>query len=419
MPTSDTLKILNRSRNLNRALYIKVAGRRILDAIQRIAAVLLRHTPLVARILKLPRKRIRSIKKWIEDSRRRLDWIEVCKGPHYELHTKGLVVHRRAPQNVSEKNIHTAFSAERFHALNETFVARLPNAQLLGPNGVVITADNRIVEESTWGMGWLEKDRALTSLALPAVTKKRGHYYTIASPQSEGYSHWLLEVLPRLFAFESLPVDEAHLVVSKELNEWQVESLAILGLAQTPRVVLNQSYLQLETLYFPSYVGDPGNPHPWGCQWLRKRFLENCLPHSRKRRLYITRRHAIRRRVINESELEPILRDKGFELIETEFLSFREKADLFNQAEAVVGPHGAGLTTILFAPQGCKVLEMFDPNHMNVNYYSLADVLQQEYWYIVGRAAETAGAQHRMSGHDDIYISPSAFAKSLAAMLPD
>ncbi len=91
---------------------------------------------------------------------------------------------------------------------------------------------------------------------------------------------------------------------------------------------------------------------------------------------------------MNEQELEPILIDHGFEVIEAENLSFAAQVCLFSQAEVVAGPHGAGLTNILFAPEGCKVLELFQPSYILASTYKIATCLDQEYWFLVGSAAE-------------------------------
>jgi capsular polysaccharide biosynthesis protein len=98
-------------------------------------------------------------------------------------------------------------------------------------------------------------------------------------------------------------------------------------------------------------------------------------------------------------------------------LSLREKARLLARAEVIAGPHGAGLTNILFAPPGCKVFEVFDPNHMMVNYYAAADALRQRYYYLIGENAGRADARHGATGHDDIHVPADLFARSLARVL--
>ena len=114
-----------------------------------------------------------------------------------------------------------------------------------------------------------------------------------------------------------------------------------------------------------------------------KKFLRGKEVGEARRRLYITRRTA-RRRVINESELEPILARYGFEVVEAENLSLAEQIQLFSQAEAIAGPHGAGLTNIVFAPPGCKVFELFAETCVRPMYYQLADVIGLIFFLVEG-----------------------------------
>jgi capsular polysaccharide biosynthesis protein len=399
-------------------LRLKVAAYGVAGSVRRAAARILQRLPGTWRALNLPRKRIRSLKCWVEEQQRRTGWMERCKGVHYEVFRPAQTVSRPQPRRAIGEAIHPSFTAERYHVHNEIFLARIPKARILGPGGTVITHDGGLVEESTWSYGWLQRDRALTSLRLPDCEKLPGIFYTIASLSSEGYWHWISEAMPRLFAIEHLPSDEIRVIVSRDLSDWQKESLDVVGLSHLQFVPLNRRHLELEVLFFPSYVGTPGNPHPWGYNWLRERILGNCTPRRADRRIYITRRGALRRRVANEAELEPILSRYGFEIVEAERLTLRDKRHVFGEAESVIGLHGAGLTNILLAPPGCKVLEIFDPNHMNVNNYAAADVLRQEYWYMVGQAAGR-GEAHGATGHDDVYVPASEFEESVKALLAE
>ncbi len=400
----------------SRVLRLKIAGHKALDLFQGVAASLARSLPGSWKLLGLPKGRVRSLPQSIAAARESLDWMARCKGPYCEIIHQPLAMSRRAPRCAVNDVIHRQFTVERYHVHNELFLARLPGAHIVGPNGVVITANGNAVEESTWGRGWLEKDRVFKSCKLPRASTLSGHSYTIACLSSEGYAHWLLDSLPRLFAIDRTPVDELNLIVSRPLNRWQEQSLAMLGMDNLKVIALENRRLEVEALYLPSFAGSTGNPHPYGCQWMRERLLKDS---TKRRRLYVTRRRAERRRIVNEHQLEPILADNGFEIVEAESLSFEEQVEMFGEAEAIVGPHGAGLTNILFAPAGCKVLEIFDPNHVKVMYYALADVLKQPYWYLVGDQPNSTAVQHGVSGHDDIYISASGFARSLNAMFKD
>lgn len=127
-----------------------------------------------------------------------------------------------------------------------------------------------------------------------------------------------------------------------------------------------------------------------------------------KRRLYVTRSDAKKRRIANEAELLPLLAKRGFEIVAPGKLSFREQVARFMWTDAVVGPHGAGLTNILFSPKASRVLEIFPANKVKNTYFLLAHSLGQSYRGLVagqGRA------------HEWFHVKPSAFERALDELL--
>ena len=65
-------------------------------------------------------------------------------------------------------------------------------------------------------------------------------------------------------------------------------------------------------------------------------------------------------------------------------MSMQEKVALMSRAEVVVGVCGAGLTNLVFANPGTKVIEIFPPNYIHFTYYILCHQLGLEYYYLVG-----------------------------------
>lgn len=59
------------------------------------------------------------------------------------------------------------------------------------------------------------------------------------------------------------------------------------------------------------------------------------------------------------NELAEYLKTKGFEILVPGRLSYRQQIQAFSEASVVIGPHGAGLTNIVFCPKGAKVVELF------------------------------------------------------------
>jgi capsular polysaccharide biosynthesis protein len=79
------------------------------------------------------------------------------------------------------------------------------------------------------------------------------------------------------------------------------------------------------------------------------------------RRLYVSRRDAAFRRVLNEDKLMPILRAYGFEEVVMSKLSVGEQAKVFSEAEIVMGPNGSALANLVFAHPSCHVIEFSAP----------------------------------------------------------
>jgi capsular polysaccharide biosynthesis protein len=53
-----------------------------------------------------------------------------------------------------------------------------------------------------------------------------------------------------------------------------------------------------------------------------------------------------------------LLDELGFKLIDPSKLSLSQQVEAFSNAEIILGPHGAGLTNIMFCNQGTKVIEI-------------------------------------------------------------
>ncbi|NDK55862.1 glycosyltransferase family 61 protein [Pontibacter fetidus] len=147
---------------------------------------------------------------------------------------------------------------------------------------------------------------------------------------------------------------------------------------------------------------------------LRKRFLPDLEKPIKKRRLYIAR--AGRRKVTNEAELLPVLKAFGFEFIEDRARSVDEQIKLFRGAEAIVSPHGAALTNLLWCDPGTKVLELFNQGYRPNYYFYLCHVLHMPYNCLVDRTANKEN--HWSNTAEDIYISPEELRIKLTQLLP-
>ncbi|NJM89857.1 MAG: glycosyltransferase family 61 protein [Hydrococcus sp. RU_2_2] len=70
--------------------------------------------------------------------------------------------------------------------------------------------------------------------------------------------------------------------------------------------------------------------------------------------------------------------------------SFVEQIALLANAEALVAPHGAGLTNLLWCQVGTKALEIFSPRFINPCFWAIANQVNVDYFYLIGRGKITS-----------------------------
>jgi capsular polysaccharide biosynthesis protein len=91
-------------------------------------------------------------------------------------------------------------------------------------------------------------------------------------------------------------------------------------------------------------------------------------------------------------------------------LNFREQVELFSQAAFIAGAHGAGHANVLFAPPGCKVLDLFEPVYVNSCYWTMSLASQHDYWYMFGETVPST------EWNPDMHIPVEKLDRVLKAM---
>ena len=148
---------------------------------------------------------------------------------------------------------------------------------------------------------------------------------------------------------------------------------------------------------------------------LRQRFLnrENSDRHNRNnRKIYLSRRN--RRILKNESEIEEILLERGFELIEDKYYTVDEQISLFNSASVIVAIHGAGLANLVWCNPGTKVIELFYSGYTKPSFYYLAKILNLEYGCLFDK---NEAEDHASNKFCDLEVDAILFSKLLNIML--
>lgn len=102
--------------------------------------------------------------------------------------------------------------------------------------------------------------------------------------------------------------------------------------------------------------------------------------------VYLNRLGEKRRPCANESELVTQLKSRGVASINPGHLSPDEQLELISTARTIISPHGAGLTSLIAARPGAKVVELFNPKEGTLAYCQLAFGLGLDYDAIIGKS---------------------------------
>jgi len=102
-------------------------------------------------------------------------------------------------------------------------------------------------------------------------------------------------------------------------------------------------------------------------------------------RIYIDRRGTSLRRLVNEAEIIASLAPLDFVPVQLERHPLADKIHLFRHAECIVGPHGAGLANVVFAPAGCRIVELQMDSYVHWVYRILAAAGGLRYDCVIGR----------------------------------
>ena len=295
-------------------------------------------------------------------------------------------------------------------------MAELEQGRTIASQGVVLSASDHIVQDLAPAIAsGTPNYRELYTLQFPKLTPISGRVGLIAGSGGEGYFHWLYDVFPRLALLDQLPQKPERYIVGHHDKAFVQQSLAAYGLRPEQIIpVTHHSHFEAEVLLATSPPCFTGNPPAWIIEFLREVFLKyDQLSSVSAKRLYISRRDASYRQVLNEDSLETLLKDYGFQAVTLADKSLQEQAQLFHQAEAIIAPHGAGLSNLAFCRPGTTVIELFAPDYVNVCYWSISNLLNLNYWYFPGD--ETSPQEHNpnINAKSSIKINLEKFTELL------
>ncbi|QKG55505.1 glycosyltransferase family 61 protein [Hymenobacter sp. BRD128] len=269
------------------------------------------------------------------------------------------------------------------------------------PDSMVLTEHRRI---------WLHNWKGLLQIWLRFAKKRlpAGKPYVRVHTSYRGYYHWLLESIPKLLEAQRTIPAFTLLLPASYTDAFYTDTLRLLQLTAVER-------LQPQTMYRVPELALPLLPEAQGnysAQTMRevKAVLLAAAGVGQEApasptRLYISRRKAPRRKVLNELEVEQLLSRYGFQCVCFEDFAFEDQLRLCASANVLVSMHGAGLSNMIFMPERATVVEFrkYDDGH-NYFFTRLGEVLGYQYHLLYCPAAD-----EQQSVQDaDLYVDIAA-----------
>lgn len=289
----------------------------------------------------------------------------------------------------------------------DAFYVEQPNSYLIRDCYVrtqygAITVDDYVTRESLFHFPWhlypqfrideFQSDNFNCVLPNSPPDIELSSGFSVCSGINENYYHWLILFLGRLNReCIELWADETNcrpsLIFPRFRNSLQRDSAVILAeYFNLPLISLSgQVAIQTKNLVVSEPMRSGGlHPHP-----IIRESLDVLKKHFYKvgdypQKIYISRLDSNNRKLLNESLIEDMFRERGYEILTLSKLTLSDQINYFSHAKKIVGAHGAGLTNLCFSEPGAQILEIHMPNYQNWCYRRLAALFCLNYQHIFG-----------------------------------
>jgi len=215
-------------------------------------------------------------------------------------------------------------------------------------------------------------------------------YLVIHHPWFGNYYHWITEALFRLWMVK----DETYRMIlilppQEELNRIAMDSLKLFNFKNIIHIPIDKSAL-VRTLCMPELKPEMASFNPCALLELNSLYVnyvnKQLVNTNLGERIFVSRKNAVRRKIINEDEVIKIMIKHNFNIIYSEEYTFFEQVAIFSNAKCLAGLHGAGFTNMIFMPPGSTIFEFHksktnSTHHHNLIFWYMASALGHNYYH--------------------------------------
>ena len=255
----------------------------------------------------------------------------------------------------------------------------------------------------------------LTKPLHPTEMDPAEHYVIGINRAGHDYYNWMLQALPAIDAgMRRANHRRVTLVLPPAMRPFQEETLRLLGYQDLPRLILElSSHYRFASAEFSDFLGDRMHLMVSRTAMATYRSLSQTAPWlpGAAEEIYVARTDAAGRAMENEAELIELLHGQGVRIIVPGTLPVVEQIAAFRAARLVIGPHGAGLSNLVFCRSGSFVYELVPRHYAHVAFNRVAQAAELNYAADLFESAG-AGRPHQRPWRIDIGL----FAERLDAI---
>ncbi|MEW9669189.1 DUF563 domain-containing protein [Ammoniphilus sp. 3BR4] len=304
-------------------------------------------------------------------------------------------------KGIDGRHFANPFASEK--PLPRRYVVVIPEGRVWGRTGSVITPDNKLLWDVSWQPSKSPSNHSIfrQKKLPPAVyTKESVAVLTFCVPNN--YFHWMFDVISRLDFLRRSRINFNKYVINRiSPQPFHQQILDLLGIPKEKIIECNNHFhLQAKRLVVPSRKGFISKE---ACDFLRNELLSKRIikKSDLSKRIYVSRKNASVRKILNEDQVIGVLEEYGFRTVYLEKMTVAEQIGLFSSSSAVIAPHGAGLTNLVFCHKGTKVIETFPRDFVPEYYWKISALMNLDYYYLIGDVVKRDTQQKR---ENDILI---------------
>jgi len=182
--------------------------------------------------------------------------------------------------------------------------------------------------------------------------KKINNVFVLGSNAGNNYYSNLIQFLPRLFFLKNNNIKIAiHRNSSVKFRDF-IKSILISKKIDFTFKYLDDGFYRFSNSEIPQFFDLTKSVK------LLKSILVSNQTSFENNKIYVTREDSSYRKIVNEADIIPILREKGYKVINPQLYSIEEQIKIFSNADKVIAPHGSNLANIIFCKPKTEICEI-------------------------------------------------------------